>query len=87
MSATAPETPAAEPEQEPAPVLAIALYIGALLGLYGIVLLFYGAFGSPDNRRSLGHPFDLWWGALMLVLGLVVAGAGAAGIRASRQAD
>jgi H+/Cl- antiporter ClcA len=87
MSTTAPEAPPPQPEKDAAPVLAIALYIGALLGLYGVILLFWGAFGSPDNRRTLGHPFDLWWGGLMLVLGLVVAGAGWAGIRAARTAE
>ena len=85
MSATSPEPAPAQSAQEPAPVLSIALYIGALLGLYGVILLLYGALGSPDNRRTLGHPFDLWWGGVMLAVGLVVAGAGWAGLRAARR--
>jgi len=70
-----------------APVLDIALYIGALLGLYGLIVLFYGAFGSPDNSRSLGHPFDLWWGGVMLGVGLVVGAAGVLGRRARGESD
>lgn len=87
MSATAPEPASAEPENEAAPVLDIAVYIGALLGLYGLILLGYGALGSPNNHKSLGHPFDLWWGAVMLALGLVVAGAGFVAKRAQREAE
>ncbi len=86
MSTTAPDTAPAEPE-EPPPVLDIALYIGSLLGLYGVILLIYGAVGSPDNHRTLGHPFDLWWGGVMLAVGVVVAGAGVLAKRSRREAE
>lgn len=81
------DQPAASDAEDAAPVLDIALYIGGLLGLYGVILLIYGAVGSPDNQRSLGHPFDLWWGGVMLALGLVVGGAGVLAKRARRAAE
>lgn len=62
------ERPETGTAQDTGPVLAIGYYIGGLLGIFGVILLVWGAFGSPDNSRSLGHPFVLWWGAVLIVV-------------------
>lgn len=54
--------------------MSIALVIGATIGLIGLVIMLYGLFGQADFRRSDGINIDLWWGLLMLVFGIVMAG-------------
>lgn len=84
--ATQPQAQNQQPEPEgPGPVIDIGIFISALVGIYGVILLVYGAFGSPDNHKSLGHPFDLWWGAVMLGVALVMMLAALLGKRAARR--
>jgi hypothetical protein len=59
-------------ETEP---ISIWFFIGVLLAFYGAIILAYGlyAFNDPpsaDRVLSELHA-DVWWGALMLVIGLV----------------
>lgn len=55
----------------------IWFFIGALLALYGVLILgsgIYGALNPPpeDQRVALWHLHsDIWWGALMIIFGLV----------------
>jgi hypothetical protein len=56
-------------------VISIWLFIGALLLIYGILILgsgIYDYFIPPARQTVLAnlHP-QIWWGALMLVMGLV----------------
>ncbi len=55
--------------------ISIWFFIGVLLAFYGAVILAYGlyALGQPlpaGRVLSQLHP-DVWWGALLLVIGLV----------------
>ncbi|WP_201389285.1 hypothetical protein [Ktedonobacter sp. SOSP1-52] len=55
--------------------LSIALTIGATIGVIGLVLLLYGAFGTgAEYNRSDGFNINLWWGLVMLIVGAVMAG-------------
>ncbi len=56
--------------------MSIASTIGATIGVIGLVILLYGLFGSPDLSRSNGMNFDLWWGLVMVVFGLLMVGGG-----------
>lgn len=54
--------------------IAIWFFIGALLFVYGILILgagIYNLFIPPTQQMALSelHP-DIWWGGLLLVLGL-----------------
>jgi hypothetical protein len=53
--------------------LDIRLPIGIIFTIYGAVLLAYGALADPAIFvSSLEVNIDLWWGAAMLVFGLVM---------------
>ena len=55
--------------------LSIAFTIGATIGVIGLVLFLYGMFGTgAEYSRSDGFNIDLWWGLVMLVVGVVMAG-------------
>lgn len=54
--------------------MSIALTIGATIGLIGLILFLYGLFGNADYSRSGGLNINLWWGALMLVFGILLGG-------------
>jgi drug/metabolite transporter (DMT)-like permease len=54
--------------------MSIAVTIGGTIGLIGLVLLLYGLFGTADYSRSDGINSNLWWGLLMLVFGVLMAG-------------
>lgn len=52
----------------------IWFFIGALLAVYGAMILGYGLFGPSERTVQLAHLHaDIWWGALLLVLGLFYA--------------
>jgi uncharacterized membrane protein len=54
--------------------MSIAVTIGATIGLIGLILLLYGLFGNADYSRSDGININLWWGLVMLVFGILMAG-------------
>jgi hypothetical protein len=53
----------------------IWFFIGALLGIYGLLILgtgIYELFYPPEREVALSHLHaGIWWGALLLLLGLV----------------
>ncbi len=53
----------------------IWFFIGALLGVYGLLILasgIYGFFRPPDQPVALGYLHaDIWWGGLLLMLGVI----------------
>jgi hypothetical protein len=44
--------------------------IGALIGLYGVVLTLMGLFGDPETEKTGGVNANLWAGLAMLVAGI-----------------
>lgn len=63
--------------------LDIRLPIGLMFGLFGLLLLAYGAFTNGDAvyQRSLGHNINLQWGAVLTVFGAVMLWLGKKGAR------
>ena len=63
--------------------LDIRLPIGLMFGLFGLLLLGYGAFtnGTEVYQRSLGHNINLQWGAVLTVFGAVMLWLGTRGAR------
>lgn len=52
--------------------LDIRLPIGALFALIGLILAIDGLFADPaSNARAMGHNVNLWWGLVILVVGLL----------------
>lgn len=45
--------------------------IGALLGIYGVILTFVGLFGDPEDDKTGGVNANLWAGLALLAAGLV----------------
>lgn len=43
--------------------------IGALLALYGVILLLMGVFGDPEVDKTGGPNANLWAGVVLLVIG------------------
>ena len=53
--------------------LDIRLPIGIIFTIYGAILIVYGLVADPAIfANSVGVNIDVWWGALMLVFGLVM---------------
>lgn len=51
----------------------LRLPIGLMFSLFGAILTVYGLICSPEiYRRSLGINVNLWWGAALLVFGLLM---------------
>jgi len=52
--------------------ISVWFFTGALIAFYGLVIFAYGLYtlNAPPSGRALAelHP-DIWWGALMLVVG------------------
>ena len=49
--------------------------IGLMFGIMGLLLLGYGWFGDKAvYARSLGVNVNLWWGAVLLVFGVLMIG-------------
>lgn len=63
-------SPAEKTAQEPLPIW---FFVGAILAVYGVLVLAGSIFGSATNTvlREL-HP-GLWWGSLMTVFGTLFA--------------
>ncbi|HYK87988.1 MAG TPA: hypothetical protein VE398_04430 [Acidobacteriota bacterium] len=53
----------------------IWFFIGALLGIYGLLILCSGLYGlvhPPERQVALSYLHaDIWWGVLLLVIGIV----------------
>ncbi len=53
----------------------IWFFIGALLGIYGLLIFgsgIYGLIHPPERAVALSYLHaDIWWGALLLILGIV----------------
>lgn len=45
--------------------------IGALMGVYGIVLLVMGIFGDPETDKTGGVNANLWAGIVMVVVSII----------------
>ena len=51
-------------------LISIWFFIGMLLLVYGLIILFSALFVTPDHQTVLAHlRADLWWGILMTVIG------------------
>lgn len=65
-------TPKDMPQSAASKLFDLRLLIGALFTFYGIALIIYGLFTSPEDiAKSAGIHINLWLGAGMLVLGLL----------------
>lgn len=52
----------------------LRLAIGLLLALIGVILIGFGLASDPSiYRRSLGINVNLWWGLVLLVVGVLLA--------------
>jgi len=62
--------------------LDIRLPIGMLFSICGILLVLFGALSSRQlYDRSLNININLWWGAIMLVFGIIMFALGRRGSR------
>jgi hypothetical protein len=69
--------------QETKKMISIWLWVGLILGIYGLIVLGTGiaAIGSSNVVVVRGHNPGLWWGGLMTVSGLVFSFIGIAANR------
>lgn len=68
--------------------LDIRLPIGAMFTLVGLLLVVYGLFSDKSiYQRSLGLNVNLWWGAAMLVFGVVMLLLGRRGTATAKPAE
>jgi hypothetical protein len=53
----------------------IRMPIGYLFTIYGAILVVFGILNANSDmyKRSLGINIDLWWGAILLIFGLIMA--------------
>lgn len=59
----------------PGQTLAIGFYIGTIILIIGLMLVVYGAVGpAPPRQHGLNFNKDLWWGLLMVLVGVVTLG-------------
>lgn len=56
--------------QHTAGVFDIRNIIGALLGIYGVILLLMGIFGDQETDKTGGVNANLWAGIVLLVVGV-----------------
>ena len=57
-------------ENKKAHLLDLKLPLGGLLCFYGLIMVVYGLFsGKEAYEKSLGININLFWGALILVIG------------------
>jgi multisubunit Na+/H+ antiporter MnhG subunit len=53
--------------------LDIRIPIGAMFALLGALLMVYGLLSDPGiYQRSLGMNVNLWWGAILLIFGVIM---------------
>ncbi|MDR3711098.1 MAG: hypothetical protein P4L33_22575 [Capsulimonadaceae bacterium] len=65
----------------------LRLPVGALFAIFGALLTLFGAFGPKDiYEKSLGINVNLYWGAVLLVFGLLMAGFALAASKREAQA-
>ena len=72
MSDTTARRPAAA--QHNAGAFDIRNIIGALLGLYGVILTLAGIFGDPEADKTGGVNANLWTGLALIVVAAVFIG-------------
>ena len=48
--------------------------IGALLGVYGLIILLMGLFGDPEEDKTGGVNANLWAGLALLLVGVAFLG-------------
>ena len=67
-----PKSPIKAPERRhTAGILDIRNIIGALLGVYGVILLLMGIFGDTEGEKTGDVNANLWAGLVLLVVGVV----------------
>ncbi|HXG92026.1 MAG TPA: hypothetical protein VNN73_06595 [Blastocatellia bacterium] len=67
--------------------LDIRLPIGLMFSIFGLLLVIYGAASDTSiYRHSLGINVNIWWGAALLVFGVVMLILGRRGTSAMRSA-
>lgn len=59
----------AETDKKTAGAFDIRSVIGALLGVYGVILTLMGIFGDPETEKTGGVNANLWAGLALLVVG------------------
>lgn len=66
----------------------IRLPIGAMFTLVGLLLVVYGLVGDRSMyQRSLGININLWWGAVLLIFGVVMLLLGRRGTATAKPAE
>ena len=66
--------------------MSIGLVIGSTIGAIGLILLLYGLFGGSSYAHSDNININLWWGLLMVVFGIIMAGGNYLSARTRTQA-
>lgn len=55
-------------------MISIWFFIGLLLLVYGVIILASSALVAPVQQTAMSHLHaDIWWGALLIVLGALYA--------------
>jgi len=67
-----PKAPIQAPDRRhTAGILDIRNIIGALLGIYGVILLFMGLFGDEEGEKTGDVNANLWAGLALIVVGAI----------------
>jgi drug/metabolite transporter (DMT)-like permease len=67
-----PQQPVRAPDRRhTAGILDIRNIIGALLGIYGVILLLLGLFGDKEGEKTGDVNANLWAGLALIVVGAV----------------
>lgn len=67
-----PDPPVQAPQRRhTAGILDIRNIIGALLGIYGVILLIMGLFGDQEGEKTGDVNANLWAGLALLVVGVI----------------
>ena len=59
------------PQNKTAGIFDIRNVIGALLGIYGVILVLMGIFGDEEGDKTGDVNANLWAGLILLVVGIV----------------
>jgi drug/metabolite transporter (DMT)-like permease len=69
---TKPKSPVTAPQRRhTAGILDIRNIIGALLGVYGVILLLMGLFGDPEDEKTGDVNANLWAGLVLIVVAAI----------------